>query len=381
MILKNAKITDESFEIIEADILTEGERILKIAPKGTLNEDGQEVLDLTGKLILPGFIDIHIHGSFDTDTGDATYEALENMSSYLVKNGVTSFCPTSMTLWEADLHKVLGNAKNAMDKGVSGAYIQGVNMEGPYISISKIGAQNPAFQHKPDPAEFKRLYEACGGIVKLVDIAPEEEGGDEFIKEVAPLCTISIAHTAATYEQAKHGFDLGISHATHLFNAMSGLSHREPGVVGAVFDSDVTAEIICDGHHINPAVLRIAFSQLGEDRPVIISDACSGAGLPDCDRELGGQPIYIRGGLARLANGTIAASASNMLQEFKNLISYGVPFKSAAKAASINPARVIREDANTGSIKEGKLADLLVLNEEDLELAAVIVKGELKVKN
>lgn len=378
MILKNAKVVNDSFEIVEADVLVNGEKIEKIAERGTLNEAGQEVYDLTGKMIVPGFIDIHIHGCNGVDTGEATPEALEKMSSYLVKNGVTSFCATSMTLSEEELSKIFANVKSCMDNGVSGSYIQGINMEGPYIAMSKKGAQNGKYVRKPDAAEFKRLYEGCGGIVKLVDIAPEEEGSEVFIKEVAPLCTVSIAHTNAGYEEAKRGFDLGITHATHLFNAMSGLTHRAPGVVGAVFDSDVTAEIICDGFHIDPVVLRIAFKNRGEDKICIISDSCSAAGLADCEIDLGGQTVYVRDGKAKLADGTIAASTSNMHAEFKNVVSYGIPFKNCIKAATINPARAIGVDDVTGSIKEGKLADIVVLDDA-LDISMVIVKGDVKV--
>lgn len=378
MILKNAKVFDDNFDIIDADILTEGEKIAKIAERGALNEEGQEVFDCSGKLIVPGFIDIHIHGCNGADTGEATREALEKMSGYLAKNGVTSFCATSMTLSKEELAKIFANVKDCMDNGVSGAYIQGINMEGPYISMAKKGAQNGNFVRKPDAKEFKELFDGCGGIVKLVDIAPEEEGSDEFIKEVAPLCTVSIAHTSANYEQAKHGFDMGIKHATHLFNAMSGFTHRAPGVVGAVFDSDVTAEIICDGFHIDPAALRVAFKNRGEDKICIISDSCSAAGLSDCEIDLGGQTVYVRDGKARLADGTIAASTANMHLEFKNVVSYGIPLKNAVKAATINPARAIRVDGVTGSIKEGKLADILVLDEKTLDIDKVIIKGVVK---
>lgn len=379
MILKNAKVVNDRFDIVEADLLIEGEKIAKIAERGTLSGDS-EVYDLSGKLILPGFIDIHIHGCNGSDTGEATPEALENMSGYLVKNGVTSFCPTSMTLSEEELANIFANVKSCMDNGVSGAYIQGINMEGPYIAMSKKGAQNGAYVRKPDHVEFKRLFDGCGGIVKLVDIAPEEDGADEFIHEISPLCTVSIAHTNADYAQAKHSFDEGITHATHLFNAMSGFTHRAPGVVGAVFDSDVTAEIICDGFHIDPAALRVAFANRGEDRMCIISDSCSAAGLADCEIDLGGQTVYVRDGKARLADGTIAASTANMHIEFKNVISYGIPFKNAVKAATINPAREIKADDVTGSITEGKFADIVVLDEQSLDIAMVIVKGDIKVK-
>ena len=241
------------------------------------------------------------------------------MSALLAKEGITSFCPTTMTLPEEEIARILANVKACMEKGLPGAYPQGVNMEGPFIAMSKKGAQNGDYVRNPDPVEFKRLFDGCGGIIKVVDIAAECEGGDEFIQEVSPYCTVSLAHTNANYEQAKHAFELGITQVTHMFNAMSGLTHRALGVVGAVMDSDsVRAELICDGFHINPAVLRIAFRALGEDRTMIISDSMKAAGCPDGDYELGGQPVYVRDGKALLADGTIAASTSNVYQEFKN---------------------------------------------------------------
>lgn len=380
MLLKNAMIYNEDFDLVKADILVEGETISKIGDSAKWDICADEkVYDLKGYTIMPGMIDMHIHGCAGCDTGDATPEAIEAMSAHLVTRGVTSFCPTSMTLSEEELTKIFGNVAACKEK-VSGAYIQGVNMEGPYISMAKKGAQNADYVRNPDKDEFLRLYNGCGGIISVVDIAPECEGSDEFIETVNPICPVSIAHTSANYDEATHAFNKGISHATHLFNAMAGLTHRAPGVVGAIFDSNnVTAEIICDGFHIHPAALRIAFAQLGEDRTVIISDSMMAAGYKDGDYDLGGQTVYVREGKALLADGTIAASTSNMHQEFKNVISFGIPVKQAVKSCTINPAREIRADGVTGSIKEGKLADLLVLD-NDYEIKMVMVKGEVKVE-
>ncbi len=377
MLLKNAKVVDGSFETIAADLVVSGETIERICAPGAANDE--TAYDLTGCTILPGFIDMHIHGCAGADTGDATPEALEAMSALLAKEGITSFCPTTMTLPEEEIARILANVKACMEKGLPGAYPQGVNMEGPFIAMSKKGAQNGDYVRNPDPVEFKRLFDGCGGIIKVVDIAAECEGGDEFIQEVSPYCTVSLAHTNANYEQAKHAFELGITQVTHMFNAMSGLTHRAPGVVGAVMDSDsVRAELICDGFHINPAVLRIAFRALGEDRTMIISDSMKAAGCPDGDYELGGQPVYVRDGKALLADGTIAASTSNVYQEFKNVLSYGIPFRQAVKSATINPARQIGVDKVTGSIEEGKRADLLVLD-ENLDIRMVVIKGKVVV--
>ncbi len=378
MILKNAEVYNGEFEKIRADVKTEGEKISEIGDFSA--EDG---IDLTGLVVMPGLIDMHIHGCGGADAGDATPEALETMSQTLVKNGVTSFCPASMTLSFEELTKIFANIDAMKDK-VGGAYIHGANMEGPYIAMSKKGAQNPLYVRNPDKEEFKKLYEGCNGAIRVVDIAPECDGGDEFIKEIQPICPVSIAHTDAGYDEAVHAIELGVRHITHLFNAQSGLHHRKPGVVGAAFDvgraNGVRAELICDGFHIHPATLRIAFREMGEDGTVIISDSMKAAGCPDGDYDLGGQPVYVRDGKALLADGTIAASTSNVYKELKNVISFGIPEKQAVKSATINPARAIRVDDRTGSIEKGKFADILVVD-KDYNIKLVIVKGEIKVNN
>lgn len=378
MILKNAEVFNGDFEKIRADVKIDGEKISKIGDFSS--EDG---LVLTGLVVMPGLIDMHIHGCGGADTGDATPEALETMSQTLVKNGVTSFCPASMTLSFEELTKIFANIDAMKDK-VGGAYIHGANMEGPYIAMSKKGAQNPLYVRNPDKEEFKKLYEGCNGVIRVVDIAPECDGGDEFIKEIQSICPVSIAHTDAGYDEAVHAIELGVRHITHLFNAQSGLHHRKPGVVGAAFDvgraNGVRAELICDGFHIHPATLRIAFREMGEDGTVIISDSMKAAGCPDGDYDLGGQPVYVRDGKALLADGTIAASTSNVYKELKNVISFGISEKQAVKSATINPAKAIRVDDKTGSIEEGKLADILVVD-KDYNIKLVIVKGEIKVNN
>ncbi|MGN0172556.1 MAG: N-acetylglucosamine-6-phosphate deacetylase [Acutalibacteraceae bacterium] len=379
MLLKNAVVYNEVFEPIRADVAVEGETITAI---GDVTACGEQ-FDLTGCTVIPGLIDMHIHGCAGADTGDATPEALEAMSALLVKRGVTSFCPTSMTLSFEELQTIFANVARVKDS-VSGAYIHGINMEGPYIAMSKKGAQNGNYVRNPDKDEFKRLYDGCGGCISIVDIAPECEGAEEFIKEVQPYCPVSTAHTAAGYDEAMKAIEWGVRHTTHLYNAQSGLTHRAPGVVGAVFDAapryGVRAELICDGFHIHPAALRIAFRQLGEDNSIIVSDSMCAAGHVDGEYDLGGQTVYVKDGKALLADGTIAASTSNVYEELKNVISYGIPLKQAIKSATINPAKAIRVDDVTGSVKVGKRADLLVLD-RDFNIKLVVVKGQVKVNN
>ncbi len=379
MILKNATVFDGNFDQIKADIAVEGDTITGI---GSVNAQGEE-FDLSGLTVMPGMIDMHIHGCAGCDTGDATPEAIEAMSALLAKRGVTSFCPTSMTLSFEELSKIFANVVNCKDS-VSGAYVQGINMEGPYIAMSKKGAQNPDFVRNPDKEEFKKLYNNSNGIVKVVDIAPECDGAEEFIKEIQPICPVSIAHTAANYDEAVKAFEWGCRHVTHLYNAQSGLTHRNPGVVGAAFDKGsqvgARAELICDGFHIHPAALRIAFKQMGEDGICVVSDSMKAAGSVDGIYDLGGQPVIVKDGKALLEDGTIAASTSNLHDELKNIISYGIPVKQAVKSVTINPAKAIRVDKETGSIEVGKRADLLVVD-KDWEVKLVIIKGVVKVNN
>lgn len=246
-----------------------------------------------------------------------------------------------------------------------------MNLEGPFFSRERKGAQNEEFLLAPDFELFKEWYDLSGGLVKLIDLATEQPGGEDFVKRAKELCTVSIAHTTASYEDAKDAFDWGVTHVTHLFNAMNGLHHRKPGVVGAALEDErVRAELICDGEHIHPAVLRVAFNVLG-DRALIVSDSLRANGMPEgAEYDLGGQTVRISGGKCVLPDGTIAGSVSNLHQEVKNLVSWGVPLPRAVKSASLIPAIQIGADKEIGSIEPGKAADLVILD-KDLEIASV----------
>lgn len=373
MILKNAKIIDKNFTIQSADVSIKNQKINCIAPELR----GSDCFDLSGSLVVPGFIDTHIHGCAGADTCDGTHEAISTMAAKVVEKGVTSFCPTTMTVSMPQIEATFAAVKDCMENPPVGASVCGVNMEGPYISPNKVGAQNPKFVRKPDIQEFKKLYDNFGGIVKLIDIAPEVEGAGNFIEKASKFCRVSFAHSEADYEQVKKSFDQGITHVTHLFNAMNGMNHRAPGAVGAVFDDDrVKAELICDGFHIHPAVLRTAFRLLGEDRTVVISDSLRASGLADGDYDLGGQVVHVVGGRAKLADGTIAGSTTNLYDEVKNLIRFGVPLRQVIKSVTINPAKEIGMDHEIGSIEVGKYADFVVLD-QTYQIKMVIAKGKI----
>ncbi len=371
MFLIHASYLDKDFNLAQGDIRVENGKIVETGPALPRKPEDTAV-DCAGYTIVPGFIDVHIHGCNGADTGDGTREAIEAMARFLLAHGVTSFCPTTATVSGDTIMAALQAAKSVHDAPVEdGAKVAGVNMEGPFFSRERKGAQNEEYLLAPDFPLFKKWYEASGGLVKLIDLATEQPGGKDFVQRAKELCTVSIAHTTAAYEDAKDAFDWGVTHATHLFNAMNGLHHRKPGVVGAVLeDPRVRAELICDGEHIHPAVLKIAFRLLG-DRALIVSDSLRANGMPEgAGYEMGGQTVRISGGKCVLPDGTIAGSVSNLHQEVKNLVSWGVPFQQAVKSASLVPAQAIGLDQEIGSIAPGKAADLVVLD-KNLDIVSV----------
>ena len=369
MLLTDLQYVDGNYEIKSGCIHIENGVISSFSD---CNEPDKISMD--GLVALPGFIDIHTHGGSGADACDMTVEAYETLSKHYAKHGVTSFCPTTMTLPIPRLKDIFEAIENFKGNEPA-AYFQGINMEGPYVSKNKCGAQNPDFIVPPDAEEFLALSKVSK--ISLVDVAPEADGAFDFAEKVSPLCICSIAHTDADYDTAKEAIKHGFSHVTHFYNAMSGLSHRAPGVVGAVFeDNNVTAELICDGFHLSPAAVRIAFKVLGSDRCVAISDSLSSADYPDGEYTLGGQKVIVKDGHAHLENGTIAGSTANLFDEFKNLLSFGIDFKTALKACSENPAKVIGVFDKCGSLEKGKNADIIFVDNE-MNLKHVFVKGKM----
>lgn len=364
MIIRNGKIFTENAEFVAADIQMENGIITKVAPAGTLEGEG---IDAAGKYVTPGFVDIHIHGSAGADfcdTTDGSAEYVKTMSNYLGSQGVTTFLGTTMAFSEEILEGIFKTVKPLFNQEGNGAVLRGVNMEGPFFNKEKKGAQAEKYIICPDADMFDRLNEASGNNIRLVDIAPELEGSVEFIRHASQKCTVSLAHTSATYEQAKEGFAAGASHVTHLFNAMPAFTHRAPGVVGAASDDAAHVEIICDGIHLHPAVIRAVFQWFGKDRVCLISDSMRASGMPNGEYTLGGQKVIVKDGKATLENGTIAGSATCLAACFRNAVKFGVPMETALKAATINPAQAVGLFDTVGSITEGKRADVLVLNEE-----------------
>ena len=324
-----------------------------------------DAIDLKGATVIPGLIEVHSHGNSGADFSDGDYEGLKAMARFYASCGVTSFAPASMTLPYEVLAKAFATGKKLKEEAPKGcARIMGIQMEGPYFSYKKRGAQNPDYLKEPDFEGFKALYEGCDGLVRIVDIAPELPGAAEFVEKAKELCTVSIAHTDSDYDHAKAAIDAGVTHLTHLYNAMPGINHRNPGVIpAAVENKNVRAEIICDGLHIHPAAVRMAFSMFGGARMIIVSDSGRCAGQPDGTTfELGGQMATLTDGVARLADGTIACSATNMYQCLLNCISWGIPEEDVIRACTYNPACALGAQDKVGSIETGKLADFVICN-------------------
>jgi N-acetylglucosamine-6-phosphate deacetylase len=335
-------------------------------------------VDLDGAYVIPGLVDIHNHGNSGCDFSDGDADGLCTMARYLAKNGVTSFAPASMTLPEEQLARAYANAVEfAAQPHDDCSVLRGIHMEGPFFSEKKKGAQNGAFLREPDIEMFMRLNKAANGMIKIADIAPELPGSLEYIKHVAGICTVSVAHTDANYDQTKAAIAAGATHITHLFNAMPPFLHRKPGVIGAAAESkNVRAELICDGMHVHESAVRGAVAMFGAERICLISDALSCCGMPKGEYMLGGQKIILDGTVARLADDpdTLAGSANNLFGIFRYACSFGIPAEDAVRMASYNPACAIGAQNEVGSIENGKRADFLVLN-KDFSLRQVFLGG------
>ena len=376
MIIKNGQVFNSNGRFIPADVELAGDRIVKVAPAGTLH--GDEELDAAGKYVTPGFVDIHIHGAAGSDFCDGmdgSDKYVRAMQKYLGSQGVTSFLGTTMAFSEEILDRIFDTARPIFGQEGYGAVLRGVNMEGPFFNTAKKGAQAEEYIIDPDWEMFQRLWERSGHNIRLVDVAPELPGALEFAQKASKLCTVSVAHTCATYEEATAAFANGFTHTTHLFNAMPAFTHRAPGVVGAASDFAEHIEMICDGIHLNPAVVRAVFNMFGPDRVCIIRDAMQACGMPNGEYSLGGQKVFMTDGLATLADGTSAGSAACQAEGFRRAVKFGVPLESALKAATINPAKAAGLYDEVGSIAVGKRADVLVLG-ADLHPEHIFIGGK-----
>lgn len=347
---------------------------------GRIAARAEEPVDVSGCYLIPGLTDLHFHGCKGEDFSDATPEGLQVMADYELSRGITQICPAGMTLGEDQLTRICRNAARHRKHNTGGAELVGLHLEGPFLCKAKKGAQNEAFLHDPDPVMLHRLQEAAEGLVKLVTLAPEQPGSREFIQGARQDgVTVSLGHTTADYDTALAAYQAGARQATHLFNAMPPFTHRAPGVVGAAFDSpEVNVELISDGVHIHPSVVRAVFQLFGKDRVILISDSLRATGMPDGRYPFGGQEIEVHGNRATMAGdpNTLAGSVSDLMACMKTAVSFGIPLSDAVTAAAVNPARVLGIDDRLGTLDVGKEANVAVLDAH-LELKAVLFHGKV----
>ena len=348
--------------------------VIKEISEGNEPVKGAEVIDLGGATVVPGFIDLHIHGYLGADASDGDVKGVEKMADGIAKNGVTGFLPTTMTLSYEDLEKAFDAVRKAKAGGTpKGADILGIHAEGPFINPAKSGAQPKEYAVAPD-AEF---VEKNADIIKMITVAPETD--DDFaviraIKEKYDI-VLSIGHTATDYDGAIAAFDAGITHVTHLFNAMTAMSHRAPGVVGAALTSDkVSCELICDTFHIHPALFKMVHKLKG-DKFNLITDCMRAGGLPDGVFELGGQTVFVNGIRCLLSDGVIAGSVLKMNVAVRNAANNGLSICEAVNSASLYPAKAIGVDNERGSLETGKRADIVVCD-EDFNVKRVFKAGK-----
>ena len=373
MLIKNCNIIYLD-KIEKGSVLVENGKIKEINPS---NVNDTEVIDAEGLYLSPGFIDVHIHGAGGCDTMDGTVESINTIAKTIVQHGTTSFTPTTMTVAAEDIRKSMEVIKKLKEEGTEGANVLVAHLEGPFISPKAIGAQNPNFLLAPSVENYNKIVGDYSDAVVSITMAPEVEGAKELIKYLSDNgVTVSMGHTKATYDEAIEGIKCGACHSTHLYNAMTPFTHREPGVVGATFDTDITTETISDGIHISYPALRTAYKQKGTDKVLLVSDAMEACGMPDGQYSLGGQDVIVKNGAARLLDGTLAGSVLTLDKAVKNIYNNSnYPLNEVVRMATYNGAKHCHVEDHKGLIKEGYDADLILFN-EDIEIQKVFVNGK-----
>lgn len=366
MIIRNGMVFQENKNFVQRDVYIENGRIVHSIQDV---EDTAEV-DASGLYVLPGFVDIHSHGAVGHDFSDGDEEGLKEILKYEYSHGITTYCPTSMTVDKEKLTKIFSSMADWKDvKGMS--HVAGINMEGPFLDVNKRGAHRPEWILDPDIDLFRECNRLCGGKIRLVTLAPNIDGAMEFIQALKEETVISLGHTAADYDTCKKALDAGACHVTHLYNAMNPLEHRAPGLIAAASeDENCVAELICDGIHVHASMIKVAF-KLFPDRIALISDSMRAVGLANGTYELGGQQVHVDGRRATLSNGTIAGSATNVYDCMCTAVSFGIPLEDAIAAATITPAKSIGIFDEVGSLTPGKRADVLLVD-KNLKLVKVV---------
>lgn len=376
--LKNVKVYIKNVGIVKTNIGIENGRIAYIG-----NEENIEPIFETDGIVVPGFIDEHIHGAGGADAMDGTVESLQTISEFLAREGTTGFLATTMTQSPENITNALKAVKKVREKGeYKGAEVLGVHLEGPFISPKHIGAQPLEYVATPDAELFDKYNEASGNSIKIVTLAPEVEGGLGLVKHLSDIGVVaSVGHTGGKYADVVNAVAAGATNVTHTYNAQTGLHHREAGVVGAAMLLDeLNCEMICDTIHVSVPAIKLVIKNKPHDKYTLITDAMRAKGMPDGKSELGGQDVFVNNGEARLADGTLAGSVLKMNVAVKNLVEKaGVPFTDAIDFATYNPAKNIGVLNERGTIEVGKRADLTVLN-SDFEVLYTLVNGKIVYK-
>ena len=382
ILIKNATIYLDDATLEDGYILIDGETIKEIGPAHQAPHEADEILTLSpNEVVLPGFIDMHIHGAGGSDAMDGTVEAVAHMAAFLPKEGTTSFLPTTMTQSPESIEQALGalHQFSQSDNVPGAADVIGIHLEGPFVNPSKAGAQPVQYIINPDAELFKKWYELSGKTIKQVTLAPEEPGGKELVELLNKEGIISsIGHTGATYQEAMEAISLGVSQATHLFNQMTGLHHRDIGAAGAsLMNENIYAELIVDGIHVSPEMVELSLKLKGIDRTILITDAMRAKGLSDGKYDLGGQDVFVKGKEARLEDGALAGSILKMNDAVKNIITYtGCSLRDAVQMAAVNPAKQLNIYDKKGSIAAGKDADIVILD-DDFQVRTTICRGKI----
>ncbi len=369
----NGQVFDLEQGFLSRDVLTDGGQIASAS-------GDDQILDAAGCYVIPGLVDVHFHGCVGEDFSDATPDGLQKIADYELSQGVTYICPAGMTLPEDQLTAICKNTAAHRAKNSGGAEVVGAHLEGPFLCMAKKGAQNGDYLHNPDVAMLKRLQEAAEGCVRLVTLAPEQPNSMEFIRAAVEMgVTVSVGHTTADYDTAWAAFEAGASHTTHLFNAMPPLAHRDPGVIGAAFDvPHVQPELICDGVHVHGSAVRAAFRLFGKERMILISDSLRATGMPDGEYPFGGQMIEVHGNRATILGHpeTLAGSITSLMGCLRQAVAFGIPTADAVRACTYNPAQSIGIDGRAGTLDVGKEASIVLLDEKDLSIKAIVFKGQ-----
>ena len=402
MLIRNALVYTDDHRFEKRDLRTVGKRIAGSpeAPSKENRAAAEEVIDAEGLYALPGLVDIHLHGAAGFDLFDADPASIRRIAEFEAENGITAFCPAAMTCGEEKLKEILDAAAEYRGTVETAASLLGVRLEGPFLSPKKAGAQDPKYIRRGDTAFFREIQERCGGMIRVLDTAPEEPGNLEMIRELSKEVRISVAHTAADYDTAVEAFRAGARQLTHLYNAMPGIHHRAPGPVIAALDlnagaaasqdqnAGVSAELIADGIHIHPAMVRFTFRNFGPGNMILISDSMRACGLPAGQYELGGQAVTVLEEPADVSGSTkkkavltdhpetLAGSVATLYDCLRcAVLEMGIPLPDAVRAASENPARALGVYGDYGTLSAGALADIILVD-KDLNIRAVILKGK-----